>query len=254
MESESYTVKTTGFEGPFRLLLELVEKRKLFINDVSLAAVTEDYLNYMNKLGGMSAQAGLNFADPAEISSFVVVASTLILIKSKSLLPNLSLTTEEEGDIKSLEERLRLFEIFTKLGGNVKNNFGKNMIFALEERKNETLIFLPDVQITRESMMGFAKKVLGSMPQKAHMPQVDVRKVVSIEEMISNLTERIQSSIKMSFKDLHGKISTREEKVTAIVGFLALLELVRNGILDAMQENGFEDIIISKNQVLEASD
>lgn len=241
MESESYTIKTTGFEGPFRLLLELVEKRKLFINDVSLSAVTENYLNYMGRLGGS------NSVNPAEISSFVMVASTLILIKSKSLLPNLNLTSEEEGDIKSLEERLRLYEFFLKLGGNVKSMFGKKIIFAPEERKNEILVFLPDSQITKESMMGFAKNVLGSMPQKTQMPQVDVQKVISLEEMISNLTERIQSSIKMSFKDLHGKISTREEKVTAIVGFLALLELVRNGILDAIQENGFEDIIIMKN-------
>ncbi len=110
METESYTVKTTGFEGPFGLLLDLIEKRKLFINDVSLASVTEDYLNYMNKLGG------LNSCGSTEITSFILIASTLILIKSKSLLPNLDLTVEEEGDIKNLEERLRLYKLFIELG------------------------------------------------------------------------------------------------------------------------------------------
>ena len=74
MESEDFKIKTTGFEGPFGLLLNLIEKRKLFINDVSLSAVTEDYLSYMNKLGGLP---------PSEVSSFVLVASTLLLIKSK---------------------------------------------------------------------------------------------------------------------------------------------------------------------------
>ncbi len=220
--------------------MELVEKRKLHINDVSLAAVTEDYLNHMNKLGGLSS---------AEIASFVLVASTLILIKSKSLLPNLSLTSEEEGDIKSLEERLRLYEFFTKLGGNVKNMFGEKIIFAPLERKADTIVFLPDEQITKDSMMGFAKNVLGSMPKKVFLPEVEVRKVISIEEMINNLTERIKSSIKMSFKDLHGKIVTREEKVTAIVGFLALLELVRQGVLDAVQEIDGGDIIMEKQQL-----
>ena len=83
MGTESYSIKTTGFEGPFGLLLELVEKRKLFINDVSLAEVTEDYLKYINNLGTLH---------PSEASSFLVVASTLLLIKSKSLLPNLALT------------------------------------------------------------------------------------------------------------------------------------------------------------------
>src|SRR3989338_131489 len=121
MEIQSYSIKTTGFEGPFGLLLELVEKRKLFINDVSLAEVKEDYLKYINNLGTLH---------PSEASSFLVVASTLLLIKSKSLLPNLALTDEEEGDIKNLEERLRLYELFMKLGGNIKSNFGKRVIFA----------------------------------------------------------------------------------------------------------------------------
>lgn len=249
MEKDTYQIKMNGFEGPFGLLLNLVEERKLFINDVSLATVTEDYLRYMDKLGG------LNHLHPAEIASFVIVASTLILIKSKSLLPNLSLTDEEQGDIKSLEERLRLYELFTKLGLNIKNNFGEKIIFAPLERKNDVLVFLPDERITKDSMMSFAKNVLGAMPKKVFLPEVEVKKVISIDEMISKLTDRIQTSMNMSFKDFTGasKAKTREEKVFMIVGFLAILELVRNGILHAVQENGFEDIIISK-QVLGSSD
>jgi segregation and condensation protein A len=241
VETENYHIKTAGFEGPFGLLLELVEKRKLFINDVSLAAVTEDYLQYMNKLGGLSS---------AEISNFILVASTLILIKSKSLLPNLNLTDEEEGDIKNLEERLRLYELFMKLGENVKSNFGKKMIFAPLERKSDVLVFLPDDQITRESMMTFAKNVLGSMPKKVFLPETEVKKVISIEEMIVNLTERIQKSVKISFKDFAGKVATREEKVFMIVGFLAMLELVRNGILEAIQESAGGDIIIERQELI----
>ena len=239
---ETFQIKTTGFEGPFGLLLELVEKRKLFINDVSLAAVTENYLAYMNKLGNLGSFR------PAEISSFILVASTLILIKSKSLLPNLDLSSEEEGDIKNLEERLRLYELFTRLGRNIKNGFGEKMIFAPLERKSEVLVFLPDEQITKENMMTFARDVLGSMPKKTFLPEVEVKKVISIEEMISNLTERIQTSMKMSFKDFAGKARTKEEKVFAIVGFLAMLELVRNGIMHVVQENNFEDIIFEKTK------
>jgi segregation and condensation protein A len=241
VETESYTIKTSAFEGPLGLLLELIEKRKLFINDLSLATVTEDYLNYMNKLGGLS---------PAHISSFVFVASTLILIKSKSLLPNLALTAEEEGDIKNLEERLRLYEIFSRLSNHVKSSFGKRVIFPLEERKNEVLVFLPDERITRENMMAFAKSVLGSMPKKTSLPEVEVKKVINIEEMIDKLTERIQSSMKINFRDFTGTAKTKEEKVFVIVGFLAMLELVRNGILNAIQETHGGDIIIGKEEVV----
>ncbi len=240
MESETYKLKIAGFEGPFGLLLDLIEKRKLFINDVSLAQVTEDYLGYVGRLGGLP---------PAEISSFVLVASTLLLIKSKSLLPNLDLTKEEEGDIRKLEERLRLYELFTRLGGNLKSNFGRRIIFAPLERKNDILIFLPDKQITKESMMTFAREVLDAIPKKIFLPEVEVRKVISIEEMIDKLSDRIKQTLKMNFKDLHGhsgRVVTREEKVEVIVGFLAMLELVRQGIINAMQREGSEDIVLEK--------
>ena len=248
MESEIYTIKTAGFEGPLGVLFGLIEERKLHINDLSLAEVTEDYLKYVSEL---------KEKNPAQISSFVVVVATLILIKSKSLLPDLSLTSEEEGDIKDLEKRLRLYELFTKLSLHVRKNFGKKIIFPGEERRNEILVFLPDDQITPQNMMTFASDVLGRMPKKMPLPEVEVRKVISIKEMIDRFTERIKETLKISFRDwTHqrtGKAATKEEKIEVIVGFLAMLELVRQGILDATQSGDEEDIIISK-QVLSASD
>lgn len=237
METETYQIKTEAFEGPFHLLLSLIEERKFFINDLSLAQVTEDYLNYVKKLGELN---------PSEISSFIVVAATLILIKSKSLLPNLDLTSEEESDIHNLEERLKLYELYVKLAKNIKNKFGKKIIFAPLERKNQTLVFLPDEQITKESMMTFVSGIIDKIPKKIILPEVEVKKVISIEEMISKLTERIEKALEINFKDFSGKAKTREEKVIVIVGFLAMLELVRQGLLHAMQKGNFEDIIIKK--------
>ncbi len=239
MEKEVYKVKTLNFEGPFGVLLNLIEERKLFINEISLAEVTEDYLKYINSL---------EKTHPDDISSFIVVAATLILIKSKSLLPNLDLTNEEEGDMKNLEDRLKLYELYIRLGSNIKEKFGEKIIFGAEERKHSVLVFLPDEQITCESMMTFARGALGKIPKKVFLPEVEVKTVISIEEMIDKLTERIKSSLKMNFKDFAGKAETKEERVIVIVGFLAMLELVRNGILNAVQENNFEDIIIEKQE------
>ena len=88
-------------------------------------------------------------------------------------------------------------------------------------------------------MMTFAQNVLGAMPKKVFMPEVELRQVISIEEMIGRLTDRVQTALKMSFrKDFGGS------KVEVIVGFLAMLELVRQGILNANQEDN--DIIIEK--------
>lgn len=249
MAENLYKVKTASFEGPFGLLLGLIEERKLHIGDVSLAEVTEDYLNYVNRI--QIDQTIPSNKYNSELSNFIVVAATLILIKSKSLLPNLDLTAGEESDISSLEERLRLYEIFNKLSLNIKNNFGKNVIFPLEERKNETLVFLPDSQITRESMMTFARETLGRIPKKVVLSEVEVKKVISIEEMIDRLTVKIQNALKLNFKDFAGSAVTREEKVVVIVSFLAMLELVRQGILNVAQDNNFEDIIIEKQIVQE---
>ena len=245
METETYQIKTGSFEGPFGLLLSLVEERKLFINEISLAQVTEDYLKYINTL---------NKKNHIEILSFIVVAATLILIKSKSLIPSLNFTDEEKSDIHNLEERLRLYELFTKLSGNLKSKFGKKIIFAPLERKFDFLVFLPDEQITKESMMVAIQDMLGRIPKKIFLPEVEVKKVISIEEMIDRLTERIKNSLHINFKEFAlpigrqaGDAKNREEKIFVIVSFLAMLELIRNGMLDAVQNSYNEDIIISKS-------
>ncbi|MDQ3075655.1 MAG: segregation/condensation protein A [bacterium] len=241
METETeinFTVKTPIFEGPFALLLSLIEDRKLFINDLSLSQVTDDYLKHVNSLEKLP---------PEQIASFVVVASTLLLIKSKSLLPNLNLTIEEENDIHDLEDRLKQYEFYSRLGIHLKENFGKKVIFQPLERKREVVIFLPDERITKESMMTFAQDLIGKIPKKVILPNVEVKKVISIEEMIDKLTERVQKTLSMSFKEFTGHTVTKEEKVTAIVSFLAILELARTGILNLIQENNFEDIIIEKS-------
>ena len=86
MEQPVYTVKTEIFEGPLDLLLTLVEKRKLFINDISLSQVADDYVLHIKQYSEFPV---------GEVANFVLVASVLVLIKSKSLLPKLDLTQEE---------------------------------------------------------------------------------------------------------------------------------------------------------------
>lgn len=234
----TYIIKQASFEGPFPLLLSLIEGRKLFINDISLASITEDYIGYVNQ----------EKIEPRLVSSFILVASTLILIKSKSLLPNLNLTAEEERDITNLEDRLKLYELYTKLSLNIKNNFGKNIIHIPEERKNYEVIFLPNYQISQESMLAIVNELFGKLPKKTLLPEVEVKKVISLEEMIDNLKDRISNSMSFSFKEFAGKVATKEERVNTIVSFLAMLELVREGILNVIQDNHFEDILIHKNE------
>ena len=102
-----FSVKTDVFEGPMELLIELIEKRKLLINDISLASVTDEYMQRV----AIMEQNPLK-----ETTQFVVLAATLLLIKSKSLLPILDLTPEEEESIEDLQYRLKQYAIFRKAG------------------------------------------------------------------------------------------------------------------------------------------
>ena len=236
-----YKVKTAVFEGPFELLLSLVEERKLFINEISLAQVTDDYLNYVKIL---QSEGSLNML---ELTGFIVIAATLILIKSKSLLPNLQLTGDEQGQIDNLEQRLRFYQAIKAVTPKIKDQFGRNIIFNRADVENHEAVFAPDPAVTVPRMLQAIQDVIDAIPKKEFLPEVSVKKVVSIEEMITSLADRIQKNLRFSFSEVakDKKFETpKEQKVYVIVSFLAMLELVRTGIADVIQGNNFEEIEI----------
>ncbi|OHA92105.1 MAG: hypothetical protein A3J09_01250 [Candidatus Zambryskibacteria bacterium RIFCSPLOWO2_02_FULL_51_21] len=226
MAVSSYTVKTRVFEGPLDLLLELVSKRKLFVNDVSLAQVTDDFIKYI------SGKEDYSLAESAE---FILVASTLMLIKSRSLLPTLELTEEEEASIHDLEDRLVLYAKTKELAANLKLIFGKNIIFEKTPSKNDVVVFAPDSKTNLENLRLALGELIAALPKKESLPQVTVKKVISLEEMIDKLAERIAKAGKLHFRDLK-----HQDKISTIVGFLAMLELVKRGAILATQEAGGE--------------
>lgn len=229
-------IKTEVFEGPLDVLLSLIEKRKLFISDISLAKVADDYIAYVKSLGDFPVE---------EASHFILIASTLVLIKSKSLLPNLELSIEEERNINDLENQLILHKKFKDLSVKLGKMFGKNIIFTKKPSYLNTIYFSPDKNTTISSMRNFIAKVLENMPKVEVLPKTLVKKVISLEEAIFSLTERITSSLKMSFNDFSqiGKV----EKVSVIVNFLAMLELVKQGIINVKQEGVWSDIEMETN-------
>src|SRR3990167_1170009 len=109
--NQSYQVKTPVYEGPFDLLLNLIESRKLFINEISLSEVTNDYVAYTRSISDGKI---------SETTAFIVIAATLILIKSKSLLPNMTLTDDEKNQIGNLEDRLALYKLIQDIGPYIK--------------------------------------------------------------------------------------------------------------------------------------
>lgn len=229
MDELKYSVKTAAFEGPLDLLLDLIEKRKLFVSDVSLAKVTDDFIKYIE------SHEEFPIGESAE---FIVVASTLMLLKSKSLLPMLELTKEEEESIDDLEKRLAIYKRAKELALELKKIFGKRIIFEKTPSKSEVVVFSPDSKTSPEHLYLALQSVIASLPKKEVVPKAVVKKMLTLEETIEKLSERIAKGMKMKFSDFAGGKGelTHEKKVSIIVGFLAMLELVKRGALRVTQE------------------
>lgn len=234
----SFTIKTASFEGPLDLLLDLIEKKKLFISDISLAKVTDDFIAHVRQFENLPM---------AESAHFILVASTLLLIKSKSLLPELALTEEEQGDIHDLETRLKIFKRIKDASKHVQSLFGIEMIFTQSHARPVVPVFTPDVSFTLEKALFCMKDLFNRLPKKENLPKHVVQKVVSLEEMIGNLTTRITTSLRMSFKQFTSE--HKGERVNVIVSFLAMLELVKEGVLHVSQEREFDDIHMETKDV-----
>jgi len=231
-----YQVKTDAFEGPLDVLLDMIEKRKLLINDVSLAKVADDYLAYAQSLSAFSVR---------DTAHFLLIASTLVLIKSKSLLPSLTLTEDEESDIADLERRLRILQRVREASETIRARFGEEILFAKLPSKQRETVFAPDRETHKNGIHAAIGRVLSLLPKVEKLPEAVVKKVVSIEEMMGRLTERIKRSFKMSFKEFAG----RGERAELVVSFLALLELIRQGAMDAAQSSTFGDISMESKDV-----
>jgi len=231
------TVKTSVYEGPLDLLLELVEKRKLLINDISLAAVTEEYLERINAME--SAPIG-------ETAEFIALAATLLLIKSRSLLPFLSLTGEEERDIKELEYRLALYQIIKKAGSGVAAAMNAPYMFEGGEAEQEPL-YAPDQSVTQSSIISAVRSLIEGFPQALMLPKVSLKKMVSLEDMVARLEARVGNAMRLSFKEFSGL--GKRERTEVVVSFLALLELVKRGIIKVTQERDFGDIMLESDSV-----
>ena len=238
---KGFQIKTEVFEGPLDLLLFLVEKHKLFINDIALAKVTDDYIRHIEKFETLPM---------GEAAQFILVASTLLLIKSRSLLPSLVLTEEEEEGIYDLETRLKIYKRIKDASEHVRKLFGNEIIFPMQARA-PTPVFSPHESMTLLSLAKAIKDIIHSLPKKEAIPKAVVRKVVSLEDMIDNLTERITRSMRMSFKEFTGQLTKeeKEEKVHVIVSFLALLELVKQGTIHVSQEATFGDIHMENKKI-----
>lgn len=226
--STAFSVKVRDFEGPLDLLLNLIEERKMLINDVSITSVADDFLKFIQQQGTFPL---------GQAANFVYVSATLLLLKSRSLLPVLTLSDEEEGDVKDLEFRLAVYQIVRAAAKLFPN--GTARMFFGSGAKIEDPVFMPSKDLSLNSIQDAMNRVLANAPKETKLAEVNVKSVVSLEDMIDRLSERIQKAIHMSFSSFAGSASDKRE---IVVSFLAMLELVKRGMLLVEQEKDFADI------------
>jgi len=227
-----YHIKTENYEGPLEVVLDLIEARKLLVNDLALSSITEDFVKHVR------AQEAFPVEQTAE---FIQIAAMLLLIKSKSLLPDLALTEEEQGDVDDLKRRLEAYAKVREAAAELARIYGTHVMYPAGERPPEPF-FAPSKDLTTDNLAEALARVLAAREVVEELPEKRVKPMVTIEEMMDQLAKRVQSAMTLSFKDFAG---SKGEKVDIIVSFLALLELVKQGAVAVEQFDTHGDIRIS---------
>ena len=220
---------------PYEKILELVEARKLDITTVSLAQVTGDFLLYLS-------EHKAEF-DHQEVAAFLVVASRLLLIKSKVLLPGVKLEEAEEEEILELETRLNFykqlkpsFKLFEGLWG------GGERLFFREFLAHKPKVFLGAENLKVENLLLAIQNLVDNLSILEVKREEAVMKVISLEEKINHLVDRLKLSPRIHFHEL----TTGQNRAEIVAAFLAVLHLYRERKISFEQEELFAEILISK--------
>ena len=229
-------VKVEQFEGPLDLLLQLIENQELDITALSLANVTEQFLDYVKQL---------QEKDPTNLADFLAIAAKLLVIKSKALLPNLEIGIEEEEAAFDLTAQLLLYKKYKEAGRYLKRlDLTRKQSWAREVDFQDRITFLPDPDVSVQTLHTSLKDLATELREIVRLPQQIMTEVVSITEKIEHIQKLIADKIETSLSSLLKEAKTKTE---VVVTFLALLELVKQRILTVEQNELFSDITIKKS-------
>ena len=237
-----YELSLEKYRGPLDKLLELIEEKKLEITEISLAEVTHDFLKYLKTLEAVEA---------AVLAEFIAIASRLILIKSRTLLPNLVLTEEEENEIKDLEARLKIYQelkqakkILTLIWQKKDIAFSRPYFLSLGGGGLGAVseFFYPGKDLNLAALSASLQKIFETLKSLEFETETIKEKIISVEEKINELINRLVEEVEISFKNLSSSKSLEE----IIVVFLAILHLANDRMIFLEQKTHFSDIIIRK--------
>jgi len=233
-----FTVESQNFQGPLDKLLELVQKEKLDINQVSLAKVTDAFLKYITKLEQGGEMSNRTLAD------FLIIVSKLLLIKSKMLVPDLVFEKDEEEEIHDLETQLKIYKRIKEAEKNIEQNWHEKSVMANREffAGNE-IIFRPGnvtIKHLKRSLIEIIEEIKKFKPTEKIK-----REIINLKDKIKDIMERIENN-PIDFKNFYQS----NNKGEIIVLFLAILHLFRKEKINLEQKERFGEITVKKSSNL----
>ncbi|MCX6785736.1 MAG: ScpA family protein [Candidatus Komeilibacteria bacterium] len=229
----NYQIKLEQFEGPLDLLLSLIEEEEMDITKVSLAKVADQFMEYLHASPDLPA---------GDMADFLLVASKLLLIKSKILIPTLEIDDEEAG---SLEKQLKIYKEYYEAAKVIRAMVLKRrfMFSRAKQLQVFTPKFYPPLGVKLNNLALIFKQALARLEPIVNLPQAMMKRTISIREKIKHISDLILAKFTLSFRQLLGQNNNRTE---VIVSFLAILELVKQRTVSVEQGELFSDITVTQ--------
>ena len=243
------TVKLEAFEGPLDLLLHLLEKNKVSIYDIPIVEITNQYLDYIKEM----QRQDLNI-----MSEFMVMAATLIAIKSKMLLPKEVNEEDEETDPRAeLVQQLLEYKMYKCMSYELRDRQidATKVLFKPPTVPSEVMAYEEPVNLT-ELLDGLTlhklnqvfHSILRRQENKVDKVRAGFGKIekeeVSLQEKMARLEQYARSHRRVCFRSL---LESQSSKMEVIVCFLAILELMKTGAITITQNSLFDEIEIESN-------
>lgn len=233
-----YQVDTEVFIGPLDLLLVLIERDELDITKLSLSRVTNQYLAYLNSLSSYSAE---------EISAFLVVAAKLIQIKSEALLPSTTSRDRDEEDVAdALIQQLLRYRQFKALGEALadrqRQNLRSYLRISIANRDDTPLnlnLTVYDLLMAAEQVYLRNSEMVILSHGRIPSPKITIRQKIGL------ITSYLRDHERVSFRQLLG---SKFSRLDVVISFLAVLELVKQHLIEVFQPSIFEDIEITPSE------
>ena len=233
INSEKLSFKLENFSGPLDLLLALIRKSKLEIEDIEISKLTEQYLEVMKDISNVDMEIA---------SEFIEYAAILIEIKSKKLLPKINDQEEDPEDSEyMLKLRLREYQMFKEANEKLKELETNDKFYKQPEKEANKVRVVINLDLLLDAFVGIMHKV--KKVEKSKESKEIAKELFTVEQKIATIKDCMISREKLKFSELFLDSSSKEEVITT---FMALLELIKMQFIRVTQDDIFTDIQIEK--------